>query len=371
MSLDINLWGLISVLTALEAFLFAFFLWKTAVPTPVTRRFSFLLLVEVVTLLTSGSGIPLLFDYQLSAQTNTMMDVLHHLGDILMLVLYPIFVAHALPLPLLKRVTGVPGRIALWSVGLLLLVWVALDHTKIFVSSFDPDMVLYLVMCIMFLLIFIVSLFGLKTASSRLAREKMRAFVLAFGIRDIAWASVYLAAATGWINSEGREAVINLLYAGSTALYIPIVAYGILKVQLLDIEIRLQSTVRNTVLASAFIAVFYLISESANNFISNQLGDILGFVVCAVLAIFLAPLHRWADRFARKLVRVDNEIPGYADDRRMQIYNSAVEEALAYGQVNRGQLALLDRLKDSLNISAGDARRIELELQFDRDAVPG
>ena len=368
---DINFLGLTSVLTALEACLLAFFLWKTAVPTPVTRRFSFLLLVEVVTLLTSGAGIPLLFDYQLSGQTNTMMDVLHHLGDILMLVLYPIFVAHALPLPLLKRVTGVPGRIALWSVGLLLLAWVTLDHTKIFVTSFDPHTLLYLVMCIMFVLIFIVSLFGLKTASTRLAREKMRAFVLAFGIRDIAWASVYLADATGWINSAGRDAVVSQVYAGSTLLYIPIVAYGILKVQLLDIEIRLQSTVRNTVLASAFIAVFYLISESANNFISNQLGDILGFVVCAVLAVFLAPLHRWADRFAEKLVSADTRSPDYESNRGLQIYTAAVEEAMAYGEINRGQLALLDRLKESLNISANDARKLELDQHFDRNAVAG
>jgi len=368
---DINPWGLMSVLTALEAVLFAFFLWKTAVPTPVTRRFSFLLLAEVVTLLTSDSGIPLLFNYQLSGQTQTIMDVVHHLGDVLMLVLYPIFVAHALPLPLLKRVTSVPGRIALWVIGLLLLVWVALDHTKVFVTSFNPDMLLYLIMCIMFVLIFIVSLFGLKSASTKLAREKMWAFLLAFGIRDIAWASVYLAAASGWINSEGREAVINLLYAGSTALYIPIVAYGILKVQLLDIEIRLQSTVRNMVLASGFIAVYYLISEGANNYISNQLGDIIGFLVCAVLAIFLAPLHRWADRFAERLVNEDTRSPDYETNRGLQIYTAAVEEAMAYGEVNRGQLALLDRLRESLNLSPDDARRMETGLHFDRSAVAG
>jgi len=364
---DINPWGLTSVATALVACLFAFFLWRTAVPTPVTRRFSVLLLVEVVTLLTSTAGIPLLFNYELSEHPSLAVDLSHHLGDVLMLVLYPIFVAHALPLKSLKGLTSVPGRIALWTVGALLFGWVMLHHAGMISSSFDPDMLLYLVMCIMFVLIFIVSLFGLNAANTKLAREKALAFVLAFGIRDLAWASVYLAAATGWV--VGREMFINQLYAGSTLLYIPIVAYGILKVQLLDIEVRLQSTVRNSVLAGGFVAVYYLISEGVNNLISNQLGEIIGFLVCAVLAIFLAPLNRWAGRFAEKLVSADTDSPDYAANRRLQIYSAAVEEALSYGDINAGQLALLDRLRQSLKVSDDDARRVEVDLDFDRAAV--
>jgi len=361
---DLNLWGLTSIATALVAILFTFFLWRTAVPSPVTRRFSFLLLVEVVTLLTSAAGIPLLFNYQLSEQTNLVMDLLHHVGDVLMLILYPIFVAHALPVKALKVITSVPGRIALWTFGILLLAWVMLHHAGMITSSFDPDMALYLVMCIMFVAIFIVSLFGLKAATTKLAREKVKAFVLAFGIRDLAWASLYLAAATGWI--EGREMLFNTIYSGSTLLYIPIVAYGILKVQLLDIEIRLKSTVRNSVLASGFIAVYYLISEGANNFISSQLGEIIGFLVCAVLAVFLAPLNRWADSFAEKLVKADSDGPDYAANRGLEIYGAAVEEALAYGEIHPGQIALLDRLRQSLQISDDEARRVEIDQNFDR-----
>ncbi|MGA9573208.1 MAG: hypothetical protein WBS20_04585 [Lysobacterales bacterium] len=52
----------------------------------------------------------------------------------------------------------------------------------------------------------------------------------------LARSSVYFAAATGWI--EGGATVFDQIHVGSTLLYISIVAYGILKVQLLDIEIR-------------------------------------------------------------------------------------------------------------------------------------
>lgn len=368
---DINPWGLTSILTALVACLFAYFLWRTAVPTPVTRRFTVLLLVEVMTVLTSGGGIPLLLNYNLSERTNLVMDSLHHLGDVLMLVLYPMFVAHALPLKALKPLTTVPARIALWALGAVMLIWVVLDHAGMVALRANPDTAIYGVMVIMFVGILVLSVIGVSAANSKLSREKALAFVCAFGIRDLAWAAVYFMAALGWAENEKVLILITQLYAGGTLLYIPIVTYGILKVQLLDIEIRLQSTVRNTVLAGAFIAVYYLISEGVNNLISNQLGDLIGFLACAVLAIFLAPLNRWADRFAERLVSADFDNPDYAANRGLQIYSAAVEEALAYGAINPGQIALLDRLKQSLRVSDVDARRVEANLQFDRAAVVG
>jgi len=374
---DLNPWGLTSILTALVACLFAFFLWRTAVPTPVTRRFTVLLLIEVVVLLTSSGGIMLLLNIDWSTTTNlvTVNDALHHLGDVLMLVLYPMFVAHALPLKVLKPLVTVPARLALWASGTVLLIWVVLDHAGVVATGVNPDIALYMMMVIMFVLIFILSVIGAKKAGTELSREKMLAFVFAFGIRDLAWAAVYFLAAIveagGLDDSPELNILLSQLYAAGTLLYIPIVAYGILKVQLLDIEIRLRSTVRNTVLAGSFIAVFYVISEGANNFISNQLGEIIGFLVCAVLAIFLAPLHRWADRFAKQLVSADTDSPEYAANRGLQIYSAAVEEALAYGEINPGQIALLDRLRQSLHVSDNDARKVEMGLQFNRAVVAG
>jgi len=372
---DINPWGLTSVATAIVACLFAFFLWRKAVPTPVTRRFTVLLLVEVITVLTASGGLLLLFNIDSSAKTNLVLvnDALHHVGDVLMLVLYPMFVAHALPLKVLKPLITVPGRITLWVFGMGLLMWVVLDHAGIVATGVNPDMALYMMMVIMFVMIFILSVIGVNKATTQLAREKALAFVVAFGIRDLAWAAVYFVAAIvvagGLDDTPEINILLSQLYAGGTLLYIPIVTYGILKVQLLDIEVRLQSTVRNTVLASTFIAVYYLISEGVNNLISNQLGEIIGFLVCAVLAIFLAPLNRWADRFAEKLVNADTDSPDYVANRGLQIYSAAVEEALAYGEINAGQIALLDRLKQSLQISDDDATRVETHLQFDRAAV--
>jgi len=374
---DINPWGLTSVLTALFACLFAFFLWRTALPNPVTRRFTVLLLIEVMTVLTSSGGIMLLLNIDMSVPTRLVLviDALHHLGDVLMLVLYPIFVAHALPLKVLKPLTTVPGRIVLWAFGTVLIAWVTLDHAGFFATNVNPDIALYTMMVIMFVAIFILSVISVNKATAKLSREKALAFVFAFGVRDLAWAAVYFVAvileAGGLDDSPEINLLLSQLYAGGTLLYIPIVTYGILKVQLLDIEVRLRSTVKNTALASAFIAVFYVFSEGTNALISNQLGEIVGFVVCALLAVFLSPLHRWAERFAERLVTADTGSPGYTANRSLQIYSAALEEALAYGELNQGQIALLDRLKESLGIATEDAGRLEREFRLKLEASPG
>jgi hypothetical protein len=51
------------------------------------------------------------------------------------------------------------------------------------------------------------------------------------------------------------------------------------------------------------------------------------------------------------------------------MYSAAVEETLAYGEVSKGQISLLDRLRDSLNVSKEDADRMERSLNFNRNLV--
>ncbi len=363
---ELNPWGFTSIVAAIVSLLFAYFLWRTAVPTPVTRRFVVLLLIEIVTVLTSSSGLPLLFNFNIPQETGLVLEIIHHVGDFLMLVLYPIFVAYALPIKILKPLTTPAGRYTLYTIGLVSLVPFFLVHFMI-ESDIEVDMLLYLAMVIMFVIIFVISLAGVKLANTKLAKEKALAFVCAFGLRDLAWATVYLAAATGWV--EKAPILIDQLYVGPTLIYIPIMVYGILKLQMLDIEIRLKSTIKNSVLAGIFVVLFYLISEGANTFLSDQLGGLIGFAASALLTLFLTPLHRWADRFSSKLVSADIDNADYPASRSLQIYSAAVEETLAYGEITKGHIALLDRLKDSLQVSQDDATRLELNLNFSRASV--
>ena len=103
-----------------------------------------------------------------------------------MLTLYPLFVAHALPIPALKHLVTVPARITLYSIGFFAYALLVLLRFGIVKSDIEPDTPIYLLLIIMFIAIFILSLVGVQTANTKLAREKAVAFVCAFGIRDLA-----------------------------------------------------------------------------------------------------------------------------------------------------------------------------------------
>jgi len=366
---ELNPWGFTSIAAAIVSLLFAYFLWRTAASTPVTRRFIVLLAAEIATALTSNSGIDLLLNYNVSQEWRLVSGVIHSLGDFLMLALYPIFVAYALPVKFLKPLTTTKGRYTIYTIGSILCVLFMLIHFDVIESDMPVDMWLYQAMVIMFVGIFVISLAGVKAAKTKLAKEKAIAFVCAFGFRDLAWAALYLSVVTGWI--EKAPILLGQLYVGPTLIYIPIMVYGILKLQMLDIEIRLKSTIRNSVLAGIFVVMYYLISEGANNLLSNQLGGFIGFAASALLTLFLSPLHRWADRFSSKLVSADIDNADYGAVRSHQIYSSAVEETLAFGEITRSHIALLDRLKESLQVSEADATKLELDLNFTRASVQG
>jgi hypothetical protein len=369
---ELNPWGFTSIAATIISLGFAYFLWAKAVSTPVTRRFIVLLIIEIVTALTSGSGLYMLFNGNLPRDMSFFLDITHHLGDFLVLVLYPIFVAYALPIKFLKPLTTPAGRYTLYTIGLILCVLFMLIHFSIIETDIQAeqiDMLLYLVLVIMFVAMFAISLVGVKLAKTKLAKERAIAFVCALGFRDLAWATVYLSAITGW--AEKAPVLISQLYIGPTLIYIPIMAYGILKLQMLDIEIRLKTTIKNSVLASTFVVLFYVITEGANNLLSDQLGGLIGFAASALLTLFLTPLHRWAERFSSKLVDGDIETTSYPASRSLEIYSAAVEEAMAYGEITKGHISLLDRLKETLQVSQDDATRLELNLNFNRASVPG
>jgi hypothetical protein len=366
--LELNPWGYTSILTTIIACIFAFFLWKNTSSNAVTRRFIFLLFVEIFTVLTSVGGISLLFsNYTIPTNVQIILGVLHILCDTLMLILYPVFVAYALPIKILKPLTTLKGRIGLFLFGAVNFLLTILIAIGIIPLPITPTLILNSVMVCMFVLIVIFSVLSIKTSNTKLAKEKSLAFAWAFGMRDIAWATVYLTAATGWL--EIAPMFFTQLYVLATLIYIPIMAYGILKVQMLDIEIKLQWTIKNSTLAGIFVALFYIISEGSSTYLSNLMGDIIGLAVSALVIFFLAPLHRMAEKFSSSVVGTDVQSNEYTTFRRLQMYSAAIEEALAYGDITKGQIALLDRLKESLNLSEVDAHKLELDLHFNRALV--
>jgi hypothetical protein len=201
-----------------------------------------------------------------------------------------------------------------------------------------------------------------------MARSRAGVFALAFGSRDILWGPIYagatwaLWAGTYMVVDPDASGPIYFLYAFGTFLAVPLIAYGILRTQLFDIDLRIRWTIKQSTVAAAFIAVFYLVTEGADRLLESELGSWIGLLASAFLVFFLAPLQRFAERVASLAMPNTQNTPEYAAFRKLQVYEAALEEALP-GGISEKERALLNHLRDSLGIAPADAATLESDLQ--------
>ena len=121
-------------------------------------------------------------------------------------------------------------------------------------------------------------------------------------------------------------------------------------------------------LLGTFVALMYLVSEGAAQFLEAELGNFVGLIAAAVVVFFLAPLQRFAESVASAAMPNTKNTPEYAAHRKMQVYEAAVAEALPDGNISERERVLLNSLRDSLGISSVDAEALEQDLQ---KRIPG
>ena len=285
---------------------------------------------------------------------------MHTVGDCLMLALYPPFLAAALRTRLTAPFRTRQAQIVLLALAAILSVIVLWGSLKI------GGTFLYISLVILFVFALIASLDAWRKADG-IAKSRAGTFAVAFGVRDVCWSFVY-----GWATLvlwQGTYAIVDpsaptvpfLVYALGTLLAVPLIAYGILKTQLFDIDLKIQWTIRQSTVAAAFVAVFYLVTEGADRLIEAELGTWVGLLASALLIFFLAPLQRLADRVSKAVMPNTTDTPEYAAYKKLQVYEAALADALP-GGISDKERALLNHLRGSLGIAAADADALERDL---------
>jgi hypothetical protein len=345
-------------------------LFRTGMPGSVGRRLAVLLFLEGLTLASSGAGIgywlvsPATF-FGDHPWVNRLSGFIHYAGDTAMLALYPPFLALALRTPLVRPFGRPAAQAGLAVVAVTL--WT--------LANFAPPRfgkaILYLAMASVFLFALAASI-NAWYVSTGAGRTRAFTFALAFGFRDICWTFVYSAALLPiWFpDLVSRQTwgqpfwdLHALVYMSGTLVAVPLIAYGILRTQLFDIDLRIRWTIRQTTVAAAILSVVFLVSEGASTFLSAELGNVVGLLAAAVVMFFLAPLQRFADRFAAAAMPNTENTPEHAAFRKMQVYEAALAEAREGGGISPKERALLNRLRESLGICESDAAAIERELE--------
>lgn len=335
----------------------------------VARKLAWLLVIEGLALITAGFPFYLTGHGQDAYGDNLPLMignfVVHHLADAGMIALYPPFLAVALRTRLTRIFRRRSVRITI-AVAAVLMAAGTVVSMAVWGSSFGSA-VLYAAVMAVFLFALVASIHAWRVAPPGIARTRAKLFALAFGIRDICWGFTY--GASFWMistNAFGEEFglywVVKVVYALGTLLAVPLIAYGILKAKMFDIDLKIRWTIKQSTLAGLIISIIFFVSEGASTFLSEELGNVAGLLAAAVLIFFLTPLQRFAERIAATAMPHTSATPQYVAYRKMQVYEEALIEAMDENGISPKERALLVRLRDSLEISPADAEAMEKDV---------
>ena len=358
-----NLYGIMGLATIAMCWAFAVVLYRVGAAGGVARKLAVLLVVEGLILVTSGY--PDLLFTPATLASSWISDwykfnhYLHEFSDCAMLALYPPFLAAALNTKLTRPFADKRVRIGLAVAALALFVVLRLS------SDDFGHTLLYAAMMLLFAYALVAAFHAWRIAAPGIARTRARIFTLAFGLRDVCWGFIYahgIFLITSGLLDAPEPDFHYVIYAGGTFLAVPLIAYGILRTQLFDIDLRIRWTIKQSTLATIFVTLIFVISEGADRVLSAELGNFAGLIAAAVVVFFLAPLQRFAEGVASKAMPNTQNTSEYAAHRKMQVYEAAVAEAVPDGIISARERTLLNRLRESLGISAADADALEVEM---------
>ncbi|MEX0893635.1 MAG: hypothetical protein WEB88_15830, partial [Gemmatimonadota bacterium] len=206
-----------------------------------------------------------------------------------------------------------------------------------------------------------LSISALRQARTILRRRQARAFLIAFGTRDISFV-LTVALLTVVPPTNPYIHWVLLLFSLTWLVYLPLVGYGILKHQLFDIDLRVKRTVQRSTVLGSFAGAFFIGGEAFEQILPVD-GFVLGILAATAVALAFRPLQRLAERVAERAVPGVDESADYLTERRFEVYRDAIEGALADGSISQRERAILGKLQESLGIEPAAARRIEAEVQ--------
>lgn len=208
----------------------------------------------------------------------------------------------------------------------------------------------------------VASLHAYVTAAPRTAaRSRAKWFALAFGIRDLFNAFMWtLYPAVRPIEFWG-DFLPNLGPAIVTVVYVSLIAYGVLRHQLFDLDLKLKFALKQSTVGGTFAAAFFAGSELLEGLVPVE-GTILGLLVAGAIVLVLRPVQRFAEAFAGVVMDGVEDTPEYREGRKHDVYRAALEGAMEDGLITQRERAILIRLRHQLGIGERETERLEREV---------
>lgn len=220
----------------------------------------------------------------------------------------------------------------------------------------------------LFMTLFLVGLAAAIDAYRRagpgVSRAQTRAYLMAFAVHDGG-----LALWTIWFmvfGATASQATVERLTHWEPPLVniwmVCFLAWGILKTQLFDIDLRVKIAFERSTVVSAFLVAFWVGGELVEALLPVGESLLWGLVAAGVVALAFRPLQRAAHRLANRVFTGVEPSDDYLGARKADVYRATIEGALEDGAVTTAERSMMDALRDNLGISVAEAQRIEREL---------
>lgn len=364
-------WALPGILTFLAAWVFAAVVMKTAPARAVNRHLS-------VVLVLGGLWMGGLLGFLFLLSSPRLAFATATLGAAAMAALtfqYLAFLGASLDSPLVRPFQG---RVARWVLGSAAAAsaLLVLSRPQDFLGSpYSPEWASWNVQFQGPAAIWLlrahaaVSFFGLvaalaawrRTRPGSAARGRARWFAIAFGVRD-----AYLVLAQPlypilrpmpfW-----GDFVYNPLTSVLYLFFIAALAYGVLRVQVLEIDLKLKLALQQSTVGALITGGFFLTSEILESLLPIN-SKLVGLGAAALIVTLLRPFQVMAERLAGRVMPTVQDTPDYLEGRKTELYRAAVEGAIQDGSISERERAILDSLAAKLGIAGERAAAVEREL---------
>lgn len=198
------------------------------------------------------------------------------------------------------------------------------------------------------LLALVGSIAAYRRETSPPLRRKLRAYAIAFATRDGLYAASIVLLV--WSAGTSYSPVLNFtLLPLVDIVFIALLAYGFLRTQLFDVDLRLKRTIRQSTIGSAFAVAFFLVSESAEQLLPVE-GFWFGVGAAALVTLALQPLRRGAERIAAAVLPGVDDTPAYRAARKREVYDATLAELHRDGSLSERDMAILAELRTRLGL---------------------
>ncbi len=158
-------------------------------------------------------------------------------------------------------------------------------------------------------------------------------------------------------------AAINAMLGFWSTLGAALVAIGVLRYNLFDLDLRVKISLRRSTVAAVFVGAYFLVSEIGAVWFAEVAGsEYWGIAGAGVLLLALRPIQRVAERFAERMMPGAKPLSVLGPSAQIDFYREQVDLMWMDGRLSPKDRIVLVNLRGHLGLDADTAEAVELEV---------